>query len=253
MVTASITASARDLTPWRHEYRVRFGDADVRWLFGDAMPEREADGGVLWHGFISDITDRKSAESVIAELAFHDMLTHLPNRRLLADRLRRIMAGAQRSRNHDHAALLVLDLDNFKMVNDSHGHASGDALLVEVAKRLTGAVRGTDTVARVGGDEFVVVLAGLDKDAFLAAASARAVAETICARLAEPYRLPAHAVGHQAQSVSYAGSVSIGVTIFRGCEATQDELLTRSDRAMYEAKRLGGGRVMFDRPLSPVR
>ena len=249
-LAASIAASARDLTPWRHEYRLRFGDAEVRWLFGDAMPEREADGGVLWHGYISDITERKKAESVIAELAFHDMLTRLPNRRLLADRLGRTMASSKRS--HGHAALLVLDLDNFKAVNDTYGHAAGDALLTEVARRLLGGVRETDTVARVGGDEFVVILAGLDPDATLAVASARGVAEALCARLAEPFRLPVQADHRGAPFASHAGSVSIGATVFRGREATQDELLTRADRAMYEAKRLGGGKVMFDRPLTPA-
>ena len=244
---ASTAASARDLTPWRHEYRVSDGAGGYRWVFGDAMPEREPDGGVLWHGFISDITERKRDEAVIAEMAFHDMLTRLPNRRLLADRLKVAMAMSRRSQGC--CALLLLDIDDFKGVNDNYGHAAGDALLIEVAARLTGAVRETDTIARVGGDEFVVVLTGLDSDTAAATTRARLIAEAICARLSEPYRLTVGDEAREATITPYVASVSIGVTLFRGPEVTADDLLTRSDRAMYQAKRLGGGQVVVHKPL----
>ncbi len=245
-VQASIAASTNDLTPWRHEYRVRIGDGGVRWVYGDAVPEREADGGVLWHGFISDITERKRVQSLIADLAFHDTLTHLPNRRLLADRLGQAMASGKRSQKW--SALLVLDLDNFKWVNDHNGHATGDALLQQVAARLTETLRESDTVARVGGDEFVVILRGLDRDPRQAAKRAETLSEAICERLAQPYRLIIRPGREREATLVYSGSASVGVTLFRGRESTQDELLTRSDKAMYEAKRLGGGRVVLHQP-----
>ena len=243
-VQASINASAQELAPWRHEYRVRLGDGGIRWVYGDAVPEREADGAVLWHGFISDITERKRVQSLIADLAFHDSLTRLPNRRLLADRLEQAMASGRR--NHRYSALVVLDLDNFKSVNDDHGHSAGDALLTQVAARLTASIRETDTVARVGGDEFVIILRGLDNDPIQAAIRAEALSEAICERLAQPYRLTGRPEDEGGATCS--GSASIGVILFRGREATQDELLTRADKAMYEAKKRGGGQVVVRQP-----
>ncbi|MFA6053431.1 MAG: PAS domain S-box protein, partial [Methylobacter sp.] len=274
---ASIQASGRDLTPWHHEYRVKFDDGTVRWLFGNSLPQREADGSVLWHGFItditerkqaetdlriastafesqeatiitdknqvilrvnqafvrvtgysveeaigktpallksgrqdaqfyramweslsqdghwqgeiwnrrkdgevypewlsitavtdedgqvtnyvasfSDITERKTAENEIQNLAFYDPLTQLPNRRLLQERLKHGIDVVRREGKQ--LALLMLDLDRFKAVNDSLGHQAGDVLLQQVAERITGRLRDVDMVARLGGDEFIVLL-----------------------------------------------------------------------------------------------
>ena len=355
---ASIEASARDLTPWHQEYRLKFeGESDV-WLLGNAIPEREADGSVLWHGFVTDITQqkhteealrvaatafesqegmiitdahgtilrvnsafteitgyetdeavgekmsllksgrhdtafyaamwegiqrdgswqgevwnrrkngevyaewltitavedkggsithyvgaltditlRKAAEDEIKHLAFYDPLTRLPNRRLLLDRLHQALASSARSGRN--GALLFIDLDNFKTLNDTLGHDVGDLLLQQVAQRLTGCVREGDTVARLGGDEFVVMLEDLSSGSPEAAGRAEGVAEKILASLNKRYLL----AGHQHQSTP-----SIGVTLFGEQRDTVEELLKRADLAMYQAKSAGRNAVRFFDP-----
>ncbi len=355
---ASIEASARDLTPWHHEYRLKFeGESDV-WLGGSAVPEREADGSVLWHGFITDVTRqkhteealrvaatafesqegmiitdahgtilrvnrafteitgyevdeavgekmsllksgrhdaafyaamwegiqrdgswqgevwnrrkngevyaewltitavkdkrgsithyvgaltditlRKAAEDEIKHLAFYDPLTRLPNRRLLLDRLHQALASS--SRNGRNGALLFIDLDNFKTLNDTLGHDVGDLLLQQVAHRLTACVREGDTVARLGGDEFVVMLEDLSASRPEAASRAEGVAEKILASLNRRYLL----AGHQHRSTP-----SIGVTLYGEQRETVEELLKRADLAMYQAKSAGRNAVRFFDP-----
>ena len=138
-------------------------------------------------GIFSDITQQKSAETEIHNLAFYDPLTHLLNRRSLNDRLMRAVAASRRSGRY--GAVMFIDLDNFKPINDTHGHVAGDLLLIEAARRITHCVRAVDTVARFGGDEFVVILGELGTDENGSAAQASIVAEKIRVSLAEPYNL----------------------------------------------------------------
>jgi len=361
---ASIKTSARELKPWRYEYRLRFEDGEVRWLLGQAAPEREADGTVLWNGLITDITarkqseerlresearfraltelssdwyweqdaqfrfvrldggpqttrrlpednylgvtrwetdaqgvsqaqwaahravlqahetfhdfemlcidaagcltwvaisgtpifdvqgqfkgyrgigrdisERKRAEEKIERLAFYDVLTDLPNRRLLMDRLQQALVSS--AREHGTGALLFIDLDNFKDLNDTQGHDVGDALLQQVAKRLLASVRETDTVARLGGDEFVVMLQGLERTQADAITQVEQVGRKIMGQLNQVYRLG---------SLEHHSTPSIGVTLFDNQHQTLDELLKQADLAMYEAKSAGRNTLRFFDP-----
>ncbi|MEI8031679.1 MAG: diguanylate cyclase [Comamonadaceae bacterium] len=188
-------------------------------------------------GISRDITEQKKLENQIRRLAFYDPLTQLANRRLLDDRLNQAMAASKRSANY--AAMMVLDLDNFKSLNDTHGHLVGDLLLVEVARRLIDCVRATDTVARFGGDEFVVMISELNTDKAQATEQAAGVAEKIRASLAAPYLLTVTLAGEQDKLVEHQCSASIGLVMFVKNEASQTELMKRADAAMYQAKDAG--------------
>jgi len=373
-VVASIQASARDLTPWVHEYRVRFADGTVNWLLGRATPQRQSDGAVLWHGFITNINDRVrietdlrqtaqelrtserqmviaqrisgtgswtydlasdeiwgSAEALhifgypavarqfpiaeieaciperervhqalldlinqgreydieysinpadgsaarivhsvatletdeqasartvlgfvqdiskarmmeerVRQLAFLDPLTALPNRRLLLDRMGQVLAANQRS--EEFGALVYMDLDNFKPLNDQHGHGAGDMLLMEVAVRLNSCVRAVDTVSRIGGDEFVVLLGGLSKDQVQSTEQASKLAEKIRVALAQPYLLPGASAS---ETLEHHCSASIGVVLFDKQHQNMEDLLKWADAAMYISKEEGRNRVTF--------
>lgn len=195
--------------------------------------------------FFSDITELKGYEEQIHNLAFFDALTQLPNRRLLNDRLSQVMAANRRSGRF--AALMFLDLDNFKPLNDQYGHAAGDLLLIEVADRLKGCVREMDTVARFGGDEFVVMLSELDGGRGESDQQARVIAEKICSRLSVPYIVTVRPEGEAEATVSYHCSASIGVVVFASDGSSQDEILRRADDAMYEAKDSGRSLIRFYR------
>jgi diguanylate cyclase (GGDEF)-like protein/PAS domain S-box-containing protein len=380
-VVASIQKSALDLSAWQHEYRVRYTDGTVRWLYGNALPERESDGSTLWQGFITDITERrqmendlkqsemfrqnildsmvsniavldlkgvivavnepwvrfsmengpeigtparhtsvgenyldvcnrgirhgeqevseavngiravldgslpkfsleypchspsqqhwfrmmvtplghektgrvvvthtditerKQLEEQIRQLAFHDALTNVANRRLLMDRLGQSMALSQRSGRY--GALIFLDLDNFKPLNDMHGHAVGDLLLLEVTERLLACVRKIDTVSRFGGDEFVVLLSELATDKGQSTEQAWTIAEKIRNRLAEPYLLSLTHGQPTDNLVKHQCSCSVGGAIFLNHEATQEDILKWADAAMYQAKVDGRNVVRF--------
>jgi diguanylate cyclase (GGDEF)-like protein len=178
------------------------------------------------------------------ELAFHDALTGLPNRRLLNDRLGQAMAVSQRSKCF--GAVVFLDLDNFKPLNDSHGHEVGDLLLADAALRLKACVREVDTVARFGGDEFVVLLASLAADRSEASERARLVAEKIRSALFEPYHLTvAQSPGAEAQVVEHRCSASLGVALFLGSAVSTPDLLKWADSAMYDAKEAGRDMICF--------
>ena len=179
----------------------------------------------------------------LRELAFHDALTGLPNRLMLNDRINQAMASSKRSRFY--GALMFIDLDNFKPLNDSCGHEAGDLLLKDVAKRLTECVREVDTVARVGGDEFVVMLSGLCADRAESTEQAAGVAEKIRASVVVPYRLtvPRHAQADDV--VEHHCSASIGVVMFADHEASHTDILKRADVAMYQAKDAGRNTVRF--------
>jgi len=357
-VVASIQKSAADLTPWIHEYRVKFNDGTINWLLGNAMPEKQDDGSILWYGFITNINDRKhdelklriaatafesqegigitdadrnflsvnrafteitgySAEEVIGKnprllqsgqhnadfyaamwdsinttgkwegeiwnrrkngeiypekmsissvknnlgsvtnyvttlsditrakvaedeikfLAFYDPLTHLPNRRLLLDRLNQSMSFV--ARTNRTGALLFIDLDNFKTLNDTLGHNFGDLLLQQVAKRLKSCVRDIDTIARLGGDEFVVMLEDLNNAPLEAAEQAKIVATKIIYVLNQDYQLGSHL---------YHNTPSIGITLFNDKAQSIDELLKQADIAMYQSKKAGRNTLHFFDP-----
>lgn len=367
-VVAAIQTSARELKPWQQEYRVKFPDGTVRWLFGNALPEPAPGGSTLWHGFITDVTEsrqlkdalkeselryrtiadftadweywslpdgtlryvspsceevcgytpqelyadplllrrmvhpddlalfddhvhqlsdqgvtepidyrirtkhgeerwiahvcrqvfdadgkslgrrasnrddtrNKELQEQIRQLAFIDPLTALPNRRLLLDRLEQALAANQRSEGF--GALMFLDLDNFKPLNDQHGHGAGDLLLLEVARRLKACVRGVDTVSRIGGDEFVVLLGELAADQAQAAEQASKLAEKVRFSLAEPYLLP---VSNNAEAIKHHCSASIGVVLIEPQHKSVEGLLKWADAAMYLAKEEGRNRVNF--------
>ena len=184
-----------------------------------------------------DITQKKQAEETIHNLAFYDHLTELPNRRLLQDRLQHTMASS--ARNRRHGAVLFIDLDRFKELNDTRGHDVGDLLLHAVASRLLACVRGDDTVARLGGDEFVIILNGLHEKSNEAAVEAENVAEKIRAELSRKFDL---------EGYEYHTSPSIGITLFVGKETGIDELLKRADTAMFQAKQSGRNAIRFFDP-----
>lgn len=186
-----------------------------------------------------DITERKRVEDQIWNLAYFDPLTRLPNRRLLMDRLGHALASSHRSMVF--GALLILDLDHFKTLNDTQGHDVGDRLLVEVALRLSASVRQEDSVCRLGGDEFVVVLEGLGQDERHAAHQAEMVAEKIRRALDQPYAL-------KSDEPHFHGSTSIGVTLFCDQRLTVEVLLKQADVALYQAKDAGRNQIRFFNP-----
>jgi diguanylate cyclase (GGDEF)-like protein len=182
----------------------------------------------------------------LRELAFHDALTGLPNRLMLTDRINQTMASSKRSGLY--GAVMFIDLDNFKPLNDAHGHEVGDLLLKDVARRLTECVREMDTVARVGGDEFVVMLSELRADSHESAEQAAGVAEKIRNSLAVPYQLALSRPDHADTVVEHYCSVSIGVAMFVNHETSQVDILKRADSAMYQAKDAGRNTIRFYAP-----
>jgi diguanylate cyclase (GGDEF)-like protein/PAS domain S-box-containing protein len=216
---------------------------EMRWFRMRVTPLRVSKGGaVIAH---TDITERKRVEEALHQMAYFDPLTQLPNRRMLNDRLCKAMLASKRS--GCYGALMVLDLDNFKPLNDAHGHLAGDALLMEVASRLLKCVRETDTVARVGGDEFVVMLGTLNTSPSESAKQAGEVAEKIRINLAMPYRLHLDEGGPGGRTVEHRCSASMGVALFLNHECSQNDLLKRADSAMYSAKEAGRNTVKFHR------
>jgi diguanylate cyclase (GGDEF)-like protein len=194
-------------------------------------------------GIHSDITERKRMEEIIRQQALFDPLTKLPNRRLLIDRLGLAMSASKRTGNH--GALLFLDLDNFKPLNDTHGHEAGDLLLIEVANRIKHCLRESDTVARMGGDEFVVVLAQLDKDSDVSKQQAEKLAEKIRTELAKAYVFEIKNEDGTRKSIEHHCSASIGVNMYIGEESLIDDVLRNADDAMYKAKNAGRNRICF--------
>ncbi|MEI6737726.1 MAG: PAS domain S-box protein [Pseudomonadota bacterium] len=219
---------------------------------GEVYPERlsitavKSDAEKVTHyvATFHDISDRKLIEKQIVSMAYYDALTQLPNRRLLDNRLRRGLDINKRSGRY--GALMFLDMDKFKSLNDTHGHGAGDLLLIEVARRISSCVRKTDTVSRFGGDEFVVLLSELYEDKAESTLQARLVAEKICIILAEPYLLNIQQDGKADNPVAHHCTSSIGVTLFTGHQTSVEELFKRADVAMYQAKTGGGNLICFN-------
>ncbi|MDD4963948.1 MAG: diguanylate cyclase [Gallionella sp.] len=195
-----------------------------------------------------DITDRKAAEQQIRQLAYYDTLTKLPNRRLLNDRLDQAMLCSER--NQHYGALMFLDLDNFKPLNDRYGHDVGDLLLVEVAHRLNACIRKADTVARFGGDEFVVMIRELTKDKMYSMTHAALISEKIRDALAAPYRLRIPQKEGGEFWVEHLCTASIGVVLFLGHQSSHEDILKLADMAMYQAKKMGRNTYHISEPNS---
>jgi len=220
---------------WQGEVWDRRKDGEVypKWLTISVV--KDADGNIShFIGTHHDITEQKRAEEKIKELAFFDSLTRLPNRTLFRDRLQQAMIVGNRDKAY--AALLFVDLDHFKTLNDSMGHDKGDLLLVQVAERLSSCVREGDTVARLGGDEFVIVLKRLHEELQEAATLTETVGEKILASINQ---------GYQLGGISYHPSASIGATLFLGDKTPIDDLLKQADIAMYKAKDAGRNTLRF--------
>lgn len=225
---ASLKASRKSMSQWVHEFRVVTDGGKAKWLKVQATPELQANDRIVWHGYLQDVTTSKIDEAQIRSLAYNDTLTLLPNRRLLLDRLQQTIAGC--ARRIECAAVLFIDLDNFKLLNDTHGHDTGDLMLIEVAKRLKRIVRRNDTVARLAGDEFVVLLEGLGRDKSVANQKVAMIAEKILASLCKSYDLG---------KAAFVSSASIGAITFDGAAKSVDDILKHADTAMYEVKKSG--------------
>ncbi len=229
------------------EIRMRSKSGDWRWIFTRGrIVERDVEGKpLMMSGTHTDISDSKAAAEKIEILAFYDPLTLLPNRRLMFDRLRQVIADCGRSKQQ--GALILLDLDNFKILNDTLGHEAGDQVLVEVAARLQAIVRKDDTVARLGGDEFVIILKWLDPAEVAALQTERVIAK-IQAELGRPYVLSIREEGGAMKPQHYQCVSSIGVTLFHDDSVAADELMKRADAAMYQAKAAGRNTWCFFDP-----
>ena len=199
-----------------------------------------------WVSVQRDVSERKKLEKQLFQLAFYDSLIGLPNRRLLNDRLTQTIALSKRSMRY--GALMCLDLDHFKELNDTHGHNVGDLLLIELSRRLGGCVREVDTVARFGGDEFVVIAGELSLEKEEAEAKALVIAEKILASLSEIYNLVTTDASGNPVTIEHHGSCTIGVAMFRSGDASQDSILKWADAAMYKAKELVRGSVFLHQP-----
>jgi diguanylate cyclase (GGDEF)-like protein/PAS domain S-box-containing protein len=225
---------------WQGEIwnRRKSGAIFPEWLTITAVKD-ERGHTVNYVAAFSDTSQSKQAEAEIHALAFYDPLTELPNRRLLQDRLSHTLTTSERSRNF--GAILLLDLDHFKELNDTKGHGYGDLLLIEVARRLRGGLRADDTVARLGGDEFVVILADLGTANDPAAIQAETIAEKLRAEINRPFAL---------NDDEYHSSPSIGICLFHGQDVSVADLLKRADTAMYQAKRSGRNAIRFFDPAT---
>ncbi|MCC5855303.1 MAG: EAL domain-containing protein [Idiomarina sp.] len=233
--------AAKKLSPFRWKGRL-IQKGETRWLEVQSIPSQSADGTPLWNGVIIDETDTKRAEEQINQLVFYDALTQLPNRRLVRERLSNLML--QMASRKQSAALLCIDLDNFKTLNDSLGHESGDKVLKLMAERLQLSVREQDILARLSGDEFLVVLTGLSMSATEAANQARTISSELMQQLDGPFEL---------DNEAYRFTCSVGITLMDSATKDIDMLLQQADQAMYQAKAAGRNtQVFFDEDIQAL-
>ncbi|MDX8386010.1 MAG: EAL domain-containing protein [Gallionella sp.] len=212
------------------------GEAYPEWLSVNAVTGKDGEVTNYICGFF-DITERKQAEAKIHNLAFYDPLCQLPNRRLLFDRLHQAVTTS--ARNKTCAGILFIDIDNFKILNDTRGHDVGDTMLIEAGQRLKRCIRESDTLARLGGDEFVILLEGLNEDRSVAAIQAREVAEKVLVEMQQPFEL---------KNIEHYTTASIGVSLFSNYRQNLDDLLKQADTAMYAAKKSGRNTQRFFDP-----
>ncbi len=233
----------------QHDFKFQHKDGSALWTSMSTSPILDADGSYIGAlAMVSDISQRKQAEEQVRQMAFYDTLTKLPNRRLLIDRLSQTIAANKR--NACYGALMFLDLDNFKPLNDKYGHEVGDSLLSEVAQRLINSVREVDTVARFGGDEFVVILNELDADPAKSAAQASITADKILSNLSKPYSLLVTREGQVESTLEHHCTASMGVAMFIDHDVSPETILKWADMAMYEAKKGGRNRASFYDPVA---
>ena len=226
---ASLETAAAAMVPWELEYRVLLPRQGLRWRQGVARPRSLADGSILWHGFITDVTERKRIEAELQEFATTDFLTQLPNRRHFMSQIEGELARIQRGGGSGGAAVLMCDLDHFKAINDQWGHAVGDLALKHFAAILREQLRKSDLAGRVGGEEFAVLLpdTGLDD----ASAFARRL----------QYHLAERPLAHDGAGIAL--SISVGIAALNATDASVDAALSRSDMALYRAKSAGRNRI----------
>jgi len=237
MVNAAYAKSLKTHLPYEVEHRILMPDGSIKWVIERGETQFTEDGKPLRSiGTVNDITERKNAELIIQRMAHYDHLTDLPNRFMFFDRLDQGVIRA--TRNMQKIAVLFLDLDGFKQINDSRGHETGDLLLKQVAERLQSCLREMDTVARIGGDEFAVILADISNQTDVSS-----VAEKIIRALALPFRI---------QSKDLNIGVSIGISTFPEHGNSGDMLLSRADAAMYQVKKDGKTDTgfMYDNPVN---
>jgi diguanylate cyclase (GGDEF)-like protein len=203
------------------------------------LTRMEVEGEQIVQGVIRDISERKENESQIRNLAYFDPLTALPNRRLMMDRIGQALITS--NRNMEFGALMILDLDQFKTLNDTQGHDAGDRLLVDVAQKIVSTLRVVDTVSRMGGDEFLIMVEGLGLNETLAASQAEAIAEKIRTAINQRYAPYSGAQEH-------LSSASIGVTLFQGNHLGLEALLKQADMALYQSKGAGRNTIRFFNP-----
>ncbi|MGH8464349.1 MAG: GGDEF domain-containing protein, partial [Pseudomonas sp.] len=227
-VRTSIRYSADHLSPWREEYRVLLPEAGLRWVRGEATPEPEEDGGTLWHGYLTDISDLKRVEEELRALSVTDSLTGIHNRRYFQERLKAELERAQR--DQQDLAVIMLDIDHFKRINDQFGHAVGDHVLRSLCQRISYRLRRTDVFCRLGGEEFMVLCPGSDAEQ----------AHALAMELWQGVRsVPVEGVGQV--------TASFGVAGWRPGEGA-DALLLRADSGVYVAKQAGRDRVEAELP-----
>lgn len=234
MVDHAVQEAVEHREPFTIEYRIVHANGEIRYVYERGRATFYDDQVSHLDGVITDITEKKLHEKEISRLAFYDPLTHLPNRRLLIDRLNQVQLSSQR--NKRLAAVMFLDLDSFKELNDTFGHDYGDILLQQVADRLLSVTRKEDTVARLGGDEFIIVLKDLNELMDDAMKEVITIADKVMDILNAPYLL---------KSIEYKCTPSIGITFIQGKEFDQDELIKQADRAMYDAKKSGRNTYRF--------
>lgn len=242
LVHAAYSKSVKTREPYEVEHRLLFDGGRVKYVRELGVTSYDNSGvPLVSRGTVQDITEKKLLEMKVKELAYHDELTGLPNRRLFNDRFKQVMAISKRSKQY--GAVLYVDLDKFKELNDNCGHDAGDILLKQVGQRMSDAVRETDTVARVGGDEFLVLLVDLSDDESEAIEKAKAIATKICVSLSEKYIISKLDNEAKSKTIEFSNSASIGIASFYDHTVKSCDIIKRADEAMYCAKNAGRNRV----------